>query len=147
MRTSVVMAPGLSKHGSQALEHRLSSCSTRTSLLCSMWDLSASRIEQCLLHWQVDSVPLSHQGSPQLGCRKGLITHGFHHIYKTQTFPSCDNQFERHTTQSSKYTSLHTHTRRYTHRNTHPHVCTHMNANTGTDMHAYTQHMNSKYYF
>ena len=26
----------------------------------------------CLLHWQVDSLPLSHQGSPAYLCRPGL---------------------------------------------------------------------------
>ena len=30
-----------------------------------MCDLLGSGIEPCLLHWQVDSLPLSHQGSPQ----------------------------------------------------------------------------------
>ena len=38
-RASVVVAHGLSSCGSRALECRLSSCGTRASLLCSMWDL------------------------------------------------------------------------------------------------------------
>ena len=30
-----------------------------------MWDLPGSGIKPCLLHWQADSLPLSHQESPQ----------------------------------------------------------------------------------
>ena len=29
-----------------------------------MWDLAAAGIEVYLLHWQADSLPLSHQGRP-----------------------------------------------------------------------------------
>ena len=29
-----------------------------------MWALPRSEIEPCLLHWQADSLPLNHQGSP-----------------------------------------------------------------------------------
>ena len=36
---SVVVALGLSSCGLQALQWRLSSCGTRASLLCGMWDL------------------------------------------------------------------------------------------------------------
>ena len=36
---SVVVAHGLSSYGSRAVEHRLSSCGRRASLLCGMWDL------------------------------------------------------------------------------------------------------------
>ena len=32
-------------------------------LLLGMWDLPGSGIKPLLLHWQVDSLPLSHQGS------------------------------------------------------------------------------------
>ena len=39
MWTSVVVARGLSSCGSQALEHRLSSCGARAQLLPGMWDL------------------------------------------------------------------------------------------------------------
>ena len=35
-------------------------------LLPGMWDLLGSGIDPCLLHWQVDSSPLSHQGKSQL---------------------------------------------------------------------------------
>ena len=39
MRASVVVARGFSSCGSQALEHKLSSCGARASLLRGMWDL------------------------------------------------------------------------------------------------------------
>ena len=58
VQASVVAACGLSSCGSWSLEHRLNSCGTHISLLCSMWDLSGSGIKP------LDSLPLSHQGSP-----------------------------------------------------------------------------------
>ena len=42
---SVIVARGLSRCGLWALEHRLSSCGTRTLLLRGMWDLPGPRIE------------------------------------------------------------------------------------------------------
>ena len=47
----------------QTLEHRLSSCSSWLSCLVAMWDLAAPGMNPCLPHWQVDSSPLSHQGT------------------------------------------------------------------------------------
>ena len=47
------------------LMHRLSSCGSWAYLLCSMWNLLEQGSNPCLLHWQVDSLPLSHQGSPE----------------------------------------------------------------------------------
>ena len=44
-RTSVVGACRLSSCGLQALEHRLSSCGARASLLCGMWDLPGPGLE------------------------------------------------------------------------------------------------------
>ena len=44
-RTSVVVARGLSSCGSQALEHRLSSCGALASLLRGMWDLPGPGLE------------------------------------------------------------------------------------------------------
>ena len=41
-----------------------SSCGAQAYLLCGMWDLPGLRSNPCLLHWQVNSLPLSHQGSP-----------------------------------------------------------------------------------
>ena len=45
VRTSVVVAHGLSSCGSRALERRLSSCGTRAQLLCSMWNLPGPGLE------------------------------------------------------------------------------------------------------
>ena len=62
---SVVGAPGL-------LEHRLSSCGTRA--YCSMWNLPGSKVKPVSpLHWQVDSLPVSRQGSPQTNSLKSRI--------------------------------------------------------------------------
>ena len=57
---------GFNGRGSQALEPRLSSCGPQALFLHDMWDLPGSGMELHLLHWQVDSLPLSHQGSPSL---------------------------------------------------------------------------------
>ena len=54
---SVAAAPGLWSTGSTVVAHGLS-CSTACGIFLD-W-----RSNQCLLHWQVDSLPLSHQGSP-----------------------------------------------------------------------------------
>ena len=43
---------------------RLSSCGSRAQLLCGMWDLPRPGLEPVPLHWQADSQPLRHQGSP-----------------------------------------------------------------------------------
>ena len=53
---------------SLAAEHRLqtrrlSSCGSRARLLRGMWDLPRPGLEP-VLHWQADSQPLNHQGSP-----------------------------------------------------------------------------------
>ena len=52
---------GLSSCGSWALEHRLSSCwsAARGIFLDQGWNT-------CLLLWQVNSLPLSHLGSPDI---------------------------------------------------------------------------------
>ena len=60
-----VVAPGPSSCGTWALEHRIKpvahrlSCSLERGLLLGSGDLKL-----CLLHWQVDSLPQSHQASP-----------------------------------------------------------------------------------
>ena len=61
---SVVAAHGLSSWGSQTLEHRLSSAvhGLSCSAACGIFPDRGSKL--CLLHWQVDSLPLSHQRSP-----------------------------------------------------------------------------------
>ena len=63
VQASVVAERGLSSRGSQALEHRLNSCSARASLfLCGIFLDQGSNL--CPLLWQVDALPLAHQGSP-----------------------------------------------------------------------------------
>ena len=51
-------------------EHRLQtrrlSSGSRAQLLRGMWDLSDQGSNPCPLHWQVDSQPLHHQGSPSV---------------------------------------------------------------------------------
>ena len=44
---------------------RLSSCGSWAQLLCGMWDLPRPG-NPCPLHWQADSQPLRHQGSPHI---------------------------------------------------------------------------------
>ena len=43
---------------------RLSSCGSRAQLFRGMWDLPRQSSNPCPLHWQADSQPLRHQGSP-----------------------------------------------------------------------------------
>ena len=50
---------GFSSCGSQTLEHRLSSCGTRSQLL-----LTNQGLNLCLPYCQADCSPLSYQGSP-----------------------------------------------------------------------------------
>ena len=54
---------GLSSQGSWALEHRLSSCGAQASVVPSPAGSSWTKhwMHVCLLPWQVDSLPLSHQ--------------------------------------------------------------------------------------
>ena len=55
----VVVGPGLESIGSVAVVHRLS-CSEA----CGIFPDRGSNL--CLLHWQIDSLPLSHWGRPLL---------------------------------------------------------------------------------
>ena len=64
-RASIAVACGLNSCGSPVLQHSLSSCVRQTLLLGGTWDLPRQGSNPCLLHWQVDSLPQSHQGSPQ----------------------------------------------------------------------------------
>ena len=52
---------GVSCCGAQALECGFSSCREGLS---GMWNLPRPGIELMSLHWQADSYPLDHQGSP-----------------------------------------------------------------------------------
>ena len=61
-----VWARGLAGFGScrsQAQEHRVNSCVHRLSYSAACRVLLDQRLNLCLLHWRVDSFPLSHQGS------------------------------------------------------------------------------------
>ena len=58
---SVATAPGLRSTGSIVL-HRLSCC-----VACRIFSDWGSNL--CLLHWQADCLPLSHQGSPHMNFR------------------------------------------------------------------------------
>ena len=61
-RPSGVVACGPSSYDSQAVEHRLDSCGTGTSLFWSMCIFLGQESNSWLLH--TDLLPLSHQGSP-----------------------------------------------------------------------------------
>ena len=52
--------------GSVVVAHRLSCSAARRIFL----DLG---LNPCLLHWQVDSLPLSHQGSPSIFLKLTII--------------------------------------------------------------------------
>ena len=47
-------------------EHRLNSCGSRRGCSVACGISPDQRSNPCLLHWQADSLPLSHQGSPYL---------------------------------------------------------------------------------
>ena len=64
VQASVVAAYGLSGCGSQALEHKLSSCGPQALLLHSMWDLPGSGIELVLLALQGGFSTTEPQGKP-----------------------------------------------------------------------------------
>ena len=65
---SSTQASEAAEHGlscsSRILGHRLRSGGAWTQLLHSIQDLPGPRIEPVSPHWQADSLPLSHQGSP-----------------------------------------------------------------------------------
>ena len=66
-QVSVLVSRGLCSCSSQALEHRLDICGTQAQCCTScgiLLDQGSNR--PCFLYWQVDSLPLSHQGSPLL---------------------------------------------------------------------------------
>ena len=69
---------GFSSCGSRTLERRLSSCGSRVQLLCGMWDPPGQGSNPCPLHWQADSQPLRHQGSPRNTLLKCPLGYGFH---------------------------------------------------------------------
>ena len=65
LHASAVAVGELSSCSSWALEHRLNSYGTQASCssVCGIfWDQGSNMY---LLHWQMDSLPLGHLGSPQ----------------------------------------------------------------------------------
>ena len=68
---SVVEAPGLWSTSSVVVAHRLN-CSEACGILLD----EGSNL--CLLHWQTDSLPLSHQGSPIFYCQLLLLECNLH---------------------------------------------------------------------
>ena len=74
-QASAVAALGLQSTGSTVVAHRLS-----CSVACEIFLNQGPNL--CLLHWQADSLPLSHQGSPALSlsfafvCTCGVLLAG-----------------------------------------------------------------------
>ena len=58
----IIVASLVAEHRLQT--RRLSSCGSRSQLLRGIWDLPRPGLEPVPLHWQADSQPLHHQGSP-----------------------------------------------------------------------------------
>ena len=55
---------GFSSCSSRALRHRLNSCGPRLGCSAACGTFPDQGSNPCLLHWQADSLPLSHLGSP-----------------------------------------------------------------------------------
>ena len=74
---------------SQALEHRLNSCDALgpiapcRSVVCGIFP--DQRPNPCLLHWQVDSSPLSHQGSPMCAFLSQKVCNSLQQPQETMT--------------------------------------------------------------
>ena len=64
-RASVVAVCGIISFGSRALEHRLNTCGATISCSETCGIFPDQGLNSCLLHWQADSLPLDHQGSPR----------------------------------------------------------------------------------
>ena len=58
-QSSAVVVPRLQSTGSAVVAHGLNCCTACGVLLVQGPNL-------CLLHWQADSLPLSHQGNPEI---------------------------------------------------------------------------------
>ena len=65
MQASVAAAHGFNGCSSWALEHRPNSCSTRAEFCSATYGIFPDQGSNlCVLHWQANSLPLSHQGRP-----------------------------------------------------------------------------------
>ena len=80
LRSTGSRVSGCSSFGSRALEHRPGSMvlSLSCSEACGIFPGQGSN--PCLLHWQVGSAPLSHQGSPQNYFQITVSFHPHSHI-------------------------------------------------------------------
>ena len=84
LQASVVAARGLSSCGSQALEHSLSSCGTQALCCFPAYGIFLDQgLNPCLLYYQAESLPLSHQGSPWLFNRLFFLS-GFRFTENTE---------------------------------------------------------------
>ena len=75
-RASIAAPVGLAVGSFQAPEHRLNSCGTQAFLLHGMWDPPGLGIQPMSLDWQVDSLLLSHQGSPLFSVKIKKFAYG-----------------------------------------------------------------------
>ena len=66
VRASGVVARRFSSCGSWALEHRVSSCGAQAEMPVACGIFPTQGWTLCPLHWQVNSLPLSHLGSPRV---------------------------------------------------------------------------------
>ena len=74
LRSTGSSVRGFSRASSQAPECKLNSCGAyRLSCSTPCGILPDQGWNLCLLHWQVDFLPLSHQGSPVFSARKVLL--------------------------------------------------------------------------
>ena len=80
LRSTGSRVSGFSSFGSRALEHRPGSVvlSLSCSEACGIFPGQGSN--PCLLHWQMGSAPLSHQGSPQNYFQITVSFHPHSHI-------------------------------------------------------------------
>ena len=78
---SAVVAPGLQRTGPVVVVHGLS-CSKPCGIF-------RSRDQNCLLHWQANSLSLSHQGSPQVTSGELLDDSGSWTICQTEIIIYC----------------------------------------------------------
>ena len=79
-------ARGLSSFGSWDPQHRLYSCGAGASLFLGCGILMGQGSNLCLLQWQVDSLPLSLQGSPHTVFEKGCYQISWPAEHKTHSF-------------------------------------------------------------
>ena len=88
MQAPLAGARGPRSRGSRAPEHRLRSCGKGLSCSAVSGIFPDQGLNLCFLHWQVDSLSLSHQGSPEkLNLKKVRITQRWVWFYTIQYIP------------------------------------------------------------